>query len=110
VFDLLEEKYNKPECKGQIYRCNVNMFLNSSGNYVEKVTMRHLRTKSCRGCECCGYLEDDLREFIAIGEGASIRPAIKHGELYRLQIVDVGVDWETGAADEWHIAFVLLAA
>lgn len=35
-----------------------------------------------------------------------IRPNIEHGAKYRLTVVDVGHDWETGICDECHLAFI----
>jgi len=98
----------KESCKGQVYRCHTNRFVNSSGSYVEKTTMRKLKTKSCRGCETCGYLDDDLREQLSYGEGIDIRPSVCDGEVYRLMVVDVSTDWETGIVDDWSVAFVLI--
>ena len=64
--------------------------------------MRQLKKKSCPGCKHCGYLLDELGEFDEI----DIRPYTEDGALYKLEVVDVSTDWESGLADDWNLAFI----
>jgi hypothetical protein len=110
LIDLLdcEATGNDPEteCKGKIFRCRVNAFVNSKGEYVYQERMIPLKRKSCPGCEKCGHLEDQLPEFISMGTGVNIH-GIVDGGIYCLAIVNESRDWESGVVDDWDLAFVL---
>lgn len=67
--------------------------------------MRMLIKDSCDGCQHCGFLEGDLQEY-SCERSVDIRPNIEHGAKYRLSVVDISRDWETGICDEWHLAFI----
>lgn len=93
----------KPACKGLIFRGRVNKYLQGT-QYVEKYTMTLLKRKSCNGCENCASLLNDLHEFAY--EGNVTMPTIKDGALYSLEVINVSIDYETGYADDWDLAFV----
>lgn len=93
------------KCKGKVYRCRVNAFVNSKGEYVYQEKMIPLKRKSCPGCDKCGYLEDQLPEFVSMGSAAEIQ-GIEDGAIYRLEVVNESRDWETGIIDDWDLAFI----
>lgn len=96
-------------CPGLVFRCVHSQFSyeDRKGRIVwgERTFMRQLKKESCEGCRHCGFLWDDLHEF-SVDRDLDIRPNIEHGAKYRLTVVDVGHDWETGICDEWHLAFI----
>lgn len=97
-------------CKGKIFRCNKSMYTyNDRGTIIwgEKVVMRELKKKSCPGCENCGYFDDDLSDMTNDGgDLVSIRPEIEHNALYKLEVVDVTIDYESGLCDGYELAFI----
>lgn len=92
------------ECKGQIYRLRKSVYIGKNGNIDEKISMLPLKRKSCPGCIRCGGITENLLEDL--DDGLDIRPCIQDQGLYRMEVVDIGRDWETGIIDEWHLAFI----
>jgi len=94
------------ECKGKIYRASRNEYVNDKGHYVYTERMVPLKRENCPGCHKCGYLDDDLQEFAAWGEGAVGMDDFEHGAKYELKVTNTYRDWETGIVDEWDLGFV----
>ncbi len=102
--NLPETGQSTEDCKGLVYRGYVNEFY-FDGRYELKQGLRKLKKKSCPGCYHCGYLEDEMNEFISM-DTRIIIPEIEHGELYTLTISNVSRDWESGIADDWDMEFI----
>lgn len=104
-----EKATEDKDCKGMVFRCSSSQFtyLEKSGKIVwgEKTFMKLLKRDSCPGCDQCAYMFDELHEF-SLERDISFRPSLEPGAKYKLTVVDVGVDNETGYCDEWHLAFV----
>lgn len=98
------DKISKNACKGLFYRCRVNKFINNSGSYIEKIQFVPLKRKSCKGCRECGFLIEDLKEFVADDINPIIDEVID-GAIYKLVICHESRDWETGLIDEWELCF-----
>lgn len=59
LLDLnLKRDEPKNTCKGKVYKCNENVFINSRGDIIYKTTMRLMKRMSCSGCKYCGGLEE----------------------------------------------------
>ena len=93
------------DCVGKIYRCKINRFLNSKKEYVEQVRMIPQKRLSCRGCQHCGYLEEQISDFIQNKESLLPEEPV-NGALYHIEIINEVQDWETGIVDEWDLAFI----
>lgn len=107
-FDLQhDEEPDAPECKGQVYRCHREYYIGSRGEYVEKVKMVPAKRLSCRGCEQCGSLLDDLQEWVG-NDTPPIMPddPYSDGEYFRLAVTNINRDWESGMVDDWDLEFV----
>ena len=105
--DIFQAKSSEKEtCKGRIYRGRVNAYV-SNDTYVYQEKMVFLKRLSCKGCDSCGFLIDDLQErsFEPKRYGPIIKN-IEDGELYELKVVNIQKDWETGYADDWDLEFV----
>ena len=95
-------------CKGRIYRGRINAYV-SNGKYVYQESMSFLKRESCKGCDKCNFLEDYLHEFACDIDGnLPIIKNIKDQALYKLKIVNMSRDWETGYVDEFDLEFVEL--
>lgn len=92
-------------CKGIFYKGKVNMFINSNDEYVYTQRMIPLRKMSCKGCEKCGFLLDDLRENISNGCNP-LPEKIVHNKIYQLKMTNAMVDYESGYVDDWDIEFI----
>lgn len=66
--------------------------------------LRLLKRKSCKGCDQCGYLRDDLHERMC-DEGI-ILPEIEHDALYTIKVTNVSHDYESGFVDDWDLEAV----
>lgn len=100
---ILTEKAS--ECKGRIFRGKVNAYIGSRGEYVYQEKMTPMKSKSCSGCEDCGWIDDDLYEFINYGTLPIIKD-IEDGALYSLQAINGTRDWESGIMDDWELEFI----
>jgi hypothetical protein len=92
-------------CKGKVYRGKRNAFINAKGEYVYQERMLPLKRQSCSGCEKCGWMDDELPEFIS-NDTLPIIHQIEDGATYRLSVVDESRDWESGQVDDWDFEFV----
>jgi hypothetical protein len=108
LFDNIIEKEddNKPTCKGIIYKCKINNFINRKGHYIEKISMIPMKTLSCKGCVTCGWIEETMDDVIACDGNIQFVDKPEHNELYELKVTDTFTDWETGMVDEFYIGFV----
>jgi hypothetical protein len=107
TFTLEEDDNTKPECKGQIYKASVSSFIGAQGDVVDKIVFRPQKRKSCSGCDQCGYLLDDLREAIACDIFIFPKNPVQ-GKLYKLAIINMSRNYETGMIDEWDTTFIPL--
>lgn len=108
-FPSMKSEIVKDQCPGMVFRCihSQYAYLDQRGRVIwgDRTVMRQLKKESCEGCSNCGYLYDSLSEFV--GESPTdIRPEIEHGAKYRLTVVDIHKDWETGIVDDWNLAFI----
>lgn len=86
------------ECKGWIYRCTVNNYMDNKFNYSEKTFMRKLIKQSCKGCKDCWFLEEGAESAIVINDPVN-------GGLYQLNIIPGEIDYETNCADDFELEF-----
>ena len=97
------------ECKGQIYRCRINVFRNGNGDYIRNERFVHMKRLSCPGCDRCSYLPEYLDEQICNdgnNEAQLTEDESVHGALYKLRVCNVSTDWESGYTDDWDTYFV----
>lgn len=103
---LLSEYKNSPACRGLIFRCRINRFINKRGEYVETTRMIPLKRKSCSGCEECDWLMEFLSEDINLEIGSPINNCVQDNALYQYTVTYSSRDWETGIVDDLECAFV----
>ncbi len=104
LLDMIEE-VEESDCKGLIYRCRINAYIDSRGTYVYQEKMIPMKKLSCKGCKECGWLKDGLNEFVI----DNIYPIIEDpidGELYTLGITNESRDLKTGIINDWDMEFV----
>ena len=92
-------------CKGQVYRCKINSFINAKNEYVYQERMLLQKRMTCSGCEQCGYIDEMFREWIIEGNPMVIQEAI-HNAYYRLEVINESRDWESGEVNDWELAFI----
>lgn len=86
--DLLTFEDNSVEpakaCKGLFYRAQIAMFKTDRG-FAQSWRLNKLKRMSCRGCEKCGPLEDDLQEFLSMEEFPELpKGGLVNGSVYTL--------------------------
>lgn len=94
------------QCKGLIFRCTVNTFVNAKGEYIHQERMIPMKRLSCPGCENCGFIRDNFREYTE--ENLVGVDKIEHGRLYRLRIIEGPPNWKTGVPDDFEMEFLML--
>lgn len=99
-------KDEKEQCNGRIYRAKLNTFINQKGEYIYQERMVPVKRLSCKGCERCGWEEENLSEFIANEVPIIMEKSIEHNALYRLECCNLNYDFETGICDDWDLSFV----
>jgi hypothetical protein len=78
-----EKAHTNPNCKGKVYRCRVESFLDSQDNIVVRKSLRLLKRESCPDCETCGW----INEFIAedIDQETDYIGNLENGKKYRVE-------------------------
>lgn len=98
------EKSKKSECKGLFFRGTVNIF--ATDNYVREVRqVKLLKRMSCKGCEKCGWIMENIHEDIMGGSFEKYLTDIKDGKIYTPKI-EASQDWESGYWEIDEIYFV----
>ena len=105
---LVKSPEDKIVCKGRIYRGKQDAFINVKGEYVYRERMIPLKRQSCSGCDKCGWMDEDLSEFVG-NDTLPIIQNIEDGATYRLSVVNESRDWESGHVDDYDFEFVKLA-
>jgi hypothetical protein len=82
---IKEEPHVNKDCKGKIYRCRVESFLNSKKTIETRKSLRLLKSESCPGCETCGWIDDFLAEDIVDEPNSDYVGNIEHGKKYTIQ-------------------------
>lgn len=108
--DITEIKFNDEidpqQCNSLIFKAKVNVFLNSKNEFVYQQRMIPMKKLSCKGCNQCGFLLEELDERISNKDFSMIPENIEHGALYRLETTHISRDWETGIIDDWDLEFI----
>jgi hypothetical protein len=116
MFDINFETISTPrkddeeECKGLIYRCSVNKYINSQNAYVETIRMTPLIRKSCKGCEKCDWLHEYMHEDVSnlyYDESLFTEVSPVHGAVYSYHVTSMSRDWESGHTEIDEVGFVL---
>ena len=55
----------KEPCKGRFYRYTQSAYRANDGSIQNKEVFKLLKSISCKGCEKCGWIEDDITEVIS---------------------------------------------
>lgn len=84
----------KEGCPGLFFRGYNRTFITSTGGVTQRVELRFLKRRSCRGCEHCGYLAEMLGEEVA---GMDIHD-IQEGKIYQLVV-------DGSRPDDWWVDF-----
>ena len=92
------KKTNKQVCKGKIYRCKINIFINKNKELIYQIRMRPMLRLSCKGCESCCFLEEYLHDLYP-GEGVVIDKEPVNNALYELVYIPDLPDWESGISE-----------
>lgn len=94
----------KPICKGKVYKCKENMFINKKGEIIFKQTFVPMKKLSCDGCESCGWIDDTLRESVEEDYFVLSEDEVyENNELYYICATNIERDWESGLVDAWDL-------
>lgn len=97
---------SKP-CKGLVFRCELTSWVGGKGDVNFRERYHLVKSKSCPGCDQCGPIEEDLREFTVNNTAyPDILHGGEHGKLYTVRATNMSHDWETGILDDWDLEFV----
>lgn len=78
---VLPELISKKEpCKGRFYRYTQSAYRANDGSVQTKETFKLLKRDSCKGCEKCGWIEEDIAEVISWEEGIPVYDTFQHGD------------------------------
>lgn len=103
--DLIQSSKAAKPCQGIVYRARLNNYYHK-GVYVEKLTMTPLKSKSCPGCDSCGWLVDAVTEYVAATGGIQFKEGIEHTKMYTIGICNESCDRETGVVEDYDLQFV----
>ncbi len=104
TLDLTKEE--KETCKGLFFRVRKSSFMDSRGAICFNLHFVPLIRMSCKGCESCYYMYDDLRERnYDVDGGIGWRDDLKNGDTVELKVTNIHRDWESGYIDDWDLEF-----
>ena len=101
----IKEKDGKNICKGRFYRVAHSKFINKAGAIVFTTAFRPLKRKSCKGCEKCGWLDEDLQER---NLSDILWEEFNQDDIVTVVICNEHTDWESGYVDDYDLKFVLV--
>jgi len=104
LLDKTEVKEVQNTCKGLIYRCRVNNYVNGKGELLSQIRMIPLKRLSCKGCDHCACVIDTLSEDVANDLIPDLTRVVS-GKIYKLIYIETGIDYETGVVDDWDWEF-----
>ena len=109
LFRLEVKKFEKQgvPCKGRFFRCIINNYLSHDGGYVEQIRMKPLKRMSCKGCADCEHIDVGMQEQMDNDVPLIIENPV-HGGTFRVDIGNIGTDWESGYVDEWDYIFTIV--
>lgn len=96
-------------CKGKIYKCKMNEFINKKGEIVFQTRFTPMKSLSCSGCDRCYWARDELDELRTNKNRFNSRLITdepEHNALYKLDITNVSRDWESGLIDDYDLKLV----
>lgn len=80
-----EKAHTNPNCKGKVYRCRIESFLDSQDNIVVRKSLRLLKKDSCPNCETCGWIEEFIAEDIYNDQETDYIGNLANGKKYRVE-------------------------
>ncbi len=92
----------RSSCKGVIYKADIQHCKTKRG-VLFSVRLNKMKRMSCQGCDDCDWLDDELNELDHEWYRIVGIEKVENGELYQLQVGNIGTDWETGIVDEWEL-------
>jgi hypothetical protein len=104
MFKLDDGNLKNDVCKGLIFKCKVNNFINSKNEIIFSTRFIPVKKLSCQGCPTCGALMDSLKESLIYGI-LPLTTTSEDGKLYMLGFSNVSTDWETGQVDDFDLEF-----
>ena len=90
-------------CQGVIFKC-VETTYNTSKGIANTKKLNIIRTLSCNGCSNCGWLLEDLDNYMH-NNRIDISHC-EHNNYYELITTNISRDWESGYIDDWDLEFV----
>jgi hypothetical protein len=93
-------------CQGLIFRYNREHWIGKAGDLNFRDRFRWNKTLSCDGCEKCDWMWDDLGEFMGVYMDGIIFNNPTQDKLYRLSVVNITRDWESGHVDGYDLEMV----
>jgi hypothetical protein len=100
------ERLQHPEehlCSGLVFRGRRSQYTSHRTELHTHTKLSLLKRKSCKGCDQCSWLLDELSETASSDN--IIYPNILDGATYTLTVVNISRDWETGLVDDWNLEF-----
>lgn len=101
----LNPKDKGPDCKGLIFRAHVHSFISSHRSIEVKKSLRLLKRKSCKGCESCEWVWDNMMEDILNGAVEDFAGEIENGKMYKLQWIWSPGPYEYPADGDLELSF-----
>lgn len=98
----LENENKENTCAGLFFKCQ-NCYFDSKGTYCQSVKFVPMKRKSCKGCEQCNSIHENMKENKY--KFKCENPV--HGEEYQLKITNI-LSGEDDHLEDWNLEFVLV--
>lgn len=104
IDNLKLKEGKKNNCKGLVFRGEHSNYVTSRG-IASTTKLNLLKTKSCGGCETCGWLCDSFKDMHLDG-GIIDFETVEHGKLYTIEICNMSKDYESGIVEDYDLKVI----
>ena len=80
-----EKAHTNPDCKGKVYRCRIEYFLDSQDNIMVRKSFRLLKKDSCPDFETCGLINKFITEDIYNDQKIDYIGNLENSKKYRVE-------------------------
>ena len=92
----------QPECKGLVFRGHRSEYFNPKAGKVEKKqNISLLKRKSCKGCDKCSPILDQLNDMVDTEGLVWPEEDIEDFALYSIRVTNISKDFMSGIVDDY---------
>lgn len=96
----------RKKCKGLVFRYTSSTYLSKHGSIEVRQSLRLLKRQSCTGCALCGWVIDEIKEWIEQVDFKNVVSDFEDGDICKLEgkySYPSSPYYDDGDADFWLV-------